>query len=222
MFDRIAGRYDLLNHLLSGNRDKRWRRLVADALPMRADLRVLDLATGTGDQLLALYDSERVGSGIGIDLAEQMLEIGRKKILERALNEHLELQSGDAGEIPFDDESFDAVTISFGIRNVLDVSQTLKHMHRVLRPEGRAIILEFSLPKSKLLKSGYLFYLRHILPHLGAAISGDGSAYRYLNQTIETFPYGEKFCGLMRDAGFAHVGCTPLTLGVASIYVGDK
>lgn len=222
MFDRIAHRYDLLNHLLSGNRDVAWRQKVAGMLPAGRDLDVLDLATGTGDQLLTLSETGKLRSGLGLDLAEKMLAIGREKIEQRKLNALLRLQTGDAGAIPCGDANFDAVTISFGIRNVLDVSAALREMHRVLRPRGRALILEFSLPRRGLVRAGYLFYFRHLLPRLGSIISGDAHAYRYLNQTVETFPYGEAFCKLMTDAGFDSVEATELTMGVATIYSGEK
>jgi len=221
MFDRVARRYDFLNHFLSLNRDVTWRRKVAELLPGRKDQTVLDLATGTADQLLSLYGSDRVESGVGLDLSEEMLIIGRRKIAARQLEGCLTLRNGDAGAIPFDDNTFDAVTISFGIRNVTDVCHTLREMHRVLKPGGRALILEFSLPENRILRSTYLFYLRHVLPGLGGIISGDGRAYRYLDRTVESFPCGEAFCRLMRDAGFANAQARPLTFGVATIYHGD-
>jgi len=222
MFDHIAGRYDLLNHLLSGNRDKAWRKKMTGLLPEGDRLRLLDLATGTADQLLALYDSGRAAGGVGIDMAEKMLAIGRDKIEARGLSDCLDLQTGNAEEIPFGSDSFDAVSISFGIRNMTDVAGTLSEMRRILKPGGRALILEFSLPASWLMRKLYLFYFRHILPRLGAVISGDRSAYRYLNETVETFPYGEAFCRLMTEAGFHSVVAHPLTFGIATIYQGDK
>ncbi len=222
MFDRIAHRYDLLNHLLSGNRDVAWRRKMATMLPSRSALDTLDLATGTGDQLLTLAETGKLRSGVGIDLAEKMLAIGREKIEQRKLSATLRLQTGDAGAIPFGDSLFDVVCISFGIRNVLDVPTALREMHRVLRPGGRALILEFSLPRNGIVRRSYLFYFRHILPLLGSIISGDSYAYRYLNQTVETFPYGEAFCSMMKDAGFTDVTATELTFGIATIYSGDK
>lgn len=222
MFDRIAHRYDLLNHLLSGNRDIVWRRRMAAMLPARDNLDVLDLATGTGDQLLTLAETGKLRSGVGVDLAEKMLEVGRGKIAERKLGSLLKLQTGDAGAIPFANNSFDVVSITFGIRNVLDVSTALREMCRVLRPNGRALILEFSLPRNALIRKGYLFYFRHILPRLGGLISGDSYAYRYLNQTVETFPYGDAFRSLMAEAGFTNVHATEVTFGVATIYSGDK
>lgn len=222
MFDRIAHRYDLLNHLLSGNRDFAWRRGVAELLPDKDCQTVLDLATGTGDQLLALYESGKVKTGIGLDLAEKMLELGRQKISGRGLTPQLELRQGDAEAIPFETGTFDAVTMSFGIRNVIDVEDTLREILRVLVPGGRALILEFSLPCNRLIRKLYLFYLRHVLPVLGGLISGERGAYRYLNQTIESFPSGEDFCSLMLRAGYSRVEFKPLTLGIASIYLGEK
>lgn len=222
MFDRIAGRYDLLNHLLSAGCDRRWRRRVAALMPPGKGLHVLDLACGTGDQLIALSASGRVSRGIGIDLAEEMLTIGREKIRKTGLEQTLAVQTGDAENLAFEQSIFDAVTIAFGIRNMTDVPRTLGEMLRVLKPGGRAIILEFSLPRQRLVRGPYLFYLRHVLPRLGAIVSGDDAAYRYLNETIETFPHGEAFCQIMRDAGFRNVAVTPLTAGIVSIYRGDK
>lgn len=222
MFDRIAPRYDLLNHLLSLNRDKAWRKRMGQLLPDGKNLSVLDLATGTGDQLLALYETGRVGFGVGLDMAAEMMAIGMKKIEARGLADRLTMVRGDASVIPFADSSFNAVTITFGIRNLVDVRAGLTEMVRVLKPGGRALILEFSLPKNRLLRRMYLVYFRHLLPRLGAVISGDRQAYRYLNQTVETFPYGGEFCALMQEVGFSAVTAHPLTLGIATIYRGDK
>lgn len=222
MFDRIAPRYDLLNHLLSFNRDRAWRRKMTTLLPKRSGLILLDLATGTADQLLAIYDSGQIARGVGIDPAGQMLVIGRQKIEARGLGNQLVLEIGSAEQLPFADNSFDVMTISFGIRNVTDVHKALQEMYRVLRPEGRALILEFSLPKNAFIRAIYLFYFRHVVPRLGGFISGDREAYRYLNQTVETFPYGADFDAEMVKAGFGRSTHTPLTFGVATIYQGDK
>lgn len=222
MFDRIAHRYDLLNHLLSFNRDRAWRRKMATLLPKRCQMFLLDLATGTGDQLLAIYNSGQIASGVGLDPAEQMLAIGRQKIQARGLSDKLTMQTGSAEKIPFGDNSFDVISISFGIRNVTQVSQALTEMRRVLKPDGRVLILEFSLPRNAFVRAIYLFYFRHVLPRLGGLISGDRTAYRYLNQTVETFPYGQDFGDEMIKAGFGRVSHTPLTFGVATIYQGDK
>lgn len=222
MFDRIAHRYDFLNRCLSLGQDVVWRKRMRRHLPGRADLRLLDLATGTADQLIYLSRDPRIVSGEGMDLAEKMLDHGRQKIEQAGLADRLQLRTGDAVHVPADSASVDVVTISFGIRNVLSVTDALAEMHRVLKPGGRALILEFSLPRNALMRRLYLFYFRHILPRIGSVISGDAYAYRYLNQTVETFPYGDAFCDLMRSTGFADVRCTPLTFGIASIYQGDK
>ena len=222
MFDRIAPRYDLLNHLLSLNRDKSWRKRMGKYLPDGDSLSLLDLATGTGDQMLSLHATGKIGYGVGLDMAGEMMAIGRKKITSRDLSEQLAMVRGDATATPFSDRTFHAITITFGIRNLVDLKAGLVEMYRVLKPGGRALILEFSLPKNRLFKRVYLFYFRHILPRLGAIISGDRQAYRYLNQTVETFPYGEEFCNLMRSAGFSEVNAHPLTFGIATIYRGDR
>lgn len=223
MFDRIAPRYDLLNRLLSFRQDVVWRRRMMRQLPPGSDLRLLDLATGTADQILSLIDAgPSVASAVGIDMSEGMLEVGRRKIADRALAERVVLKTGDAMAIPESDAMFDVATMSFGIRNVLDVPTALRDIRRVLKPGGRALILEFSRPTNPIFRPLYLFYLRHLLPVIGGWLSGDATAYRYLNQTIETFPSGRDFCALMEDAGFTQVEAIPLTFGIASIYRGDR
>lgn len=223
MFDRIAPRYDLLNRLLSGRRDIAWRKVLAQNLPEGAALHVLDLATGTGDVLLSLAATPHpIRRGLGIDFSGGMLRHAQEKIRARNLTDTLALVQGDATRLPVGDERYDAVTIAFGIRNVLDIDAALREMHRCLNDGGRALILEFSIPASRLLRFVYLMYFRHVLPRIGALISGDGQAYRYLNETVESFPYGETFCDLMRQAGFHAVQPIPLTFGIATLYVGDK
>ncbi|HMP71899.1 MAG TPA: bifunctional demethylmenaquinone methyltransferase/2-methoxy-6-polyprenyl-1,4-benzoquinol methylase UbiE [Kiritimatiellia bacterium] len=222
MFDRIAPRYDCINRLLSFRKDVVWRRRVARLLPREREIEVLDLATGTADQLFALVDRGLIiRRGVGIDLSERMLEVGRRKIEARGLGDRLELRSGDAMALPFPDQSFDAVTMSFGIRNVVDVLETLKEIRRVLRPGGRALILEFSIPPSVSIRRFYFCYLRWTLPLLGRVISGDPYAYRYLNLTIEDFPHGAAFSELMLNAGFARASVHQQTLGIAAIYEGN-
>jgi len=222
MFDRIAPRYDLLNRVLSGGRDVAWRRRMAELIPARENLRLLDVATGTADQILMLMDrTPRVTQATGVDMAEKMLDVGREKISKLNRTSQITLKTGDAMAIPEPDAAYDVCTISFGIRNVIDVPTALREMRRVLRPGGRAMVLEFSQPTAVWFRGLYFFYLRHILPTVGGWFSGDREAYRYLNVTIETFPSGDAFCALMRDAGFSSVHAVPLTLGIASIYVGD-
>ena len=221
MFDRIADRYDLLNRLLSFGTDVRWRKKVAKQLDGLSPLRLLDVATGTADQLLALVRNRKFDFAVGLDVSRGMLSHGVRKVDEAKLPNPVAMVHGDALALPLADNSINAVTISFGIRNVLDVPKALTEMSRVLQPGGRAVILEFSLPANALIRWGYLIYFRHVLPKIGGLISGDWYAYNYLNKTVETFPYGEDFADLMRAAGFESVRIIPLTFGIASIYVGE-
>lgn len=220
MFDRIAGRYDFLNRLLSFRRDVGWRAFLCQHLPEQDDLRVLDLATGTADVLLAVdAQSGRVRTGVGLDRSAGMIQRAKQKI-ERT--PHLAVLRGDAMHIAARDDSFDVVTIAFGIRNIPDVDRALKEMYRVLVPGGRVLILEFSLPENKPFRALYLWYFRNVLPVLGGWVSGNSTAYRYLNQSVEQFPYGEAFQELMHHAGFAEVRFFPLSLGIATLYRGEK
>jgi demethylmenaquinone methyltransferase/2-methoxy-6-polyprenyl-1,4-benzoquinol methylase len=223
MFDRIAHRYDLLNCLLSFGRDRSWRREVAKRLNDRPVRRVLDLATGTADLLLSVVrENKQIEYGVGLDAAGKMLAIGQSKIASYRQPEKLSLVRADALSLPFVDRSFDAVTIAFGIRNLLDVTKGLAEMRRILTDGGRAVILEFSLPSNRFIRRLYLIYFRHILPFFGSIISGDSYAYRYLDRTVESFPYGTDFCRIMKEAGFRDVTARPLTFGVATIYEGVR
>ena len=223
MFDRIAERYDLLNHLLSLGQDIRWRKKVARFLIEKDDQYILDLATGTGDQLFYMFkSSRRISHAVGTDLAIKMLEKGRIKINKKQLGDSIVLEKGDAEDIKYPDNTFDAVTISFGIRNVKNVEKSLSEMFRVLNPGGRVLILEFSIPPNILMRRVYLYYFRYMLPFIGSLISGDGYAYRYLNQTVEGFPHGVAFSEILKKSGFDNVSMHPLTFGIATIYYGDK
>lgn len=221
MFDRIAPTYDLVNRLLSFNLDVRWRKHVHSHLPSLPELRLLDLATGTGDQVIAMTRSGGITSAVGMDMSVEMLAIGKEKVSEAGLSEVISMEHGDATALPFEDQSFDAVTISFGIRNVVHVDRALAEMRRILRPGGKAIILEFSLPKNPIVRMGHLMYLRYVLPLVGGLVSGDWDAYRYLNTTIEAFPYGDAFTKMMKEAGFEVANAHPVTFGIATIYVGE-
>jgi len=225
MFDRIAPRYDLLNHLLSFGQDFFWRRKVAKYLnsDTKSKLKILDLATGTGDLLISLFrENPKITKAVGLDISENMLAICREKINSHKLTEHISLVQADAAAIPFTEDSFDAVTIAFGIRNTADTFETLKEMHRILRPGGISLILEFSLPANRILRKCYLFYLRHFVPLLGRVVSGDNHAYRYLGKTVENFYSADDFCILMKEAGFLNVQANQLTAGVVCIYRGHK
>lgn len=221
MFDKISRRYDLLNRLLSFRRDVVWRKKIVRHIP-NSTVSVLDLATGTGDILKTVAIEVRgLRSFYGLDMAREMLRIGRKKLRQSRLENCL-LIPGDATRIPFREGSFDLVTMAFGIRNVPDVDLCLREILRVLSENGRAIILEFSLPANRLFRAVYLFYFRHILPLLGGIISGDFRAYSYLNSSVENFPYGRAFCRLLEQAGFINVTAFPQTFGIATIYCADK
>ncbi len=223
LFDRIAHRYDLLNRLLSMGCDCWWRRKMVGQFPKKQNLRVLDLATGTGDVLFSIQRRfPKLAMGVGLDMSQGMLAQARQKWMRRENATMLHLVRGDATALTFPDASFDAASISFGIRNVIDTPKGLREIYRVLTPEGRALILEFSLPANALIRRFYLFYFRHILPRIGAWLSGDAYAYTYLNRTVETYPYGDAFCQLLADAGFEKVTAQPLTFGIATLYIADK
>jgi demethylmenaquinone methyltransferase/2-methoxy-6-polyprenyl-1,4-benzoquinol methylase len=217
MFDRISASYDRVNRIVSLGRDRSWRKSIARFLPDQKNLKILDLATGTGDQAQALLQSKAsIQSITGIDLSTEMLEIARRKIPNK-----MEFIRADAEKLPFKEASFDAATFSFGIRNVTNPVQSLTEIHRVLKSKGKALILEFSLPPQPI-RAFFLFYLRYILPRVAGFVSRDYSAYRYLNQTIESFPSGKHFCQLMKEAGFLRIKEIPMNLGSVTLYIGEK
>ncbi|GAB4011513.1 MAG: bifunctional demethylmenaquinone methyltransferase/2-methoxy-6-polyprenyl-1,4-benzoquinol methylase UbiE [Bdellovibrio sp.] len=222
IFDQIAPTYDRLNRILSVGIDIYWRQVLKRHLPKRNELKVLDLATGTGDVPLTLIKDKKVQTIVGTDLSEGMLTVGRKKISEKNLTDRITLKVGDGVTIPESDESFDVITVSFGIRNFPDYEQSLRNMKRVLKKNGRAMVLELSMPKNPLIKMFYQFYFRFILPLIGNGMSNHGDAYTYLNKTVESFPSGEEFASLMKKAGFVNVDFKPLTFGIATLYWGDK
>jgi demethylmenaquinone methyltransferase/2-methoxy-6-polyprenyl-1,4-benzoquinol methylase len=223
MFNAIAGRYDFLNRLLSLGQDIRWRKALKQFLPDTDKQTILDIATGTADVLIILTkDNPKVRRGCGVDMAVEMLEIGRKKIKLRHLDDRLVLLQGDAQALPFFDENFDCVTISFGIRNIPDLRLVLLEMYRVTKQGGRVLILEFSKPENPLLKCGHWLYLQTVVPLVGFLFSGNFKAYTYLNQTIQTFPYGDRFCKILKQMGFVNIKPHPLMGGIATIYAAQK
>lgn len=223
MFDRIARCYDLLNRLLSFGQDILWRKKLAKILEQNQCAEILDLASGTADVLLSAIKHNRFFKfGLGLDLSQEMLSIGRHKISQSGYGDKLKLLRADATEIPISDNSFDAITIAFGIRNVVSVDSALKEMKRVIKTGGKVCILEFSMPSNVLMRELFLIYLRHILPFIGGIISGDKKAYKYLNETVESFPYGQAFGELMSSAGLKDVRIHRLSFGAASIYEGTK
>ncbi len=179
---------------------------------------VLDIATGTADVLVSVLKKRKIKMAVGVDRSWNMLRIGKSKIKDKRVS----FVIADGMKLSFKAESFDSVTIAFGIRNMSDPELCLQEILRVLKSGGRAIILEFSIPKNPIIKAIYMFYLRHVLPFLGKTISGDHYAYRYLNKTIETFPCGSDFLNLMKKAGFSKTSLFPQTFGICTIYVGKK
>lgn len=223
MFDRIAPTYDGLNRLLSFGQDSKLRKAVVRMLPARANISILDAATGTADLLLTIAKMRPdIKSGIGIDLSEKMLSIAEEKLLQANLMGRLSVKKADASCLPFADHQFDAVTIAFGIRNITRMNVAINEFARVLNTSGSLLILEFSLPKNKLLSSIYLLYFRHILPFVGGLISRDKEAYRYLNRSVEAFPAANEFKEILLSNGFRHIDIKPLCFGVATLYHARK
>ncbi len=222
MFASIAGRYDLLNHLLSGNIDKRWRRLLTKTLYRNLSgdaVRVLDVACGTGDLSLALTAGGNA-SVTGLDFCRPMLEIAADKSLKRGAK--VPFIEGDALALPFGDASFDGATIAFGLRNLASVEAGLKELLRVLRPGGTVAVLEFSTPKSAVFRGLFGFYFTKLLPVVGGLLSGSRCAYEYLPDSVSNFPDQEKLSTLMRVAGFEDVNYRNLTNGVAALHLGKR
>lgn len=221
MFDAIAPKYDLLNRVLSGGIDQKWRKKVIRLIMETNPDRVLDVATGTAD-LAIMAARNGAPKTVGVDISEEMLAVGRKKIDAKGLSEKVVLQSGDAEKLPFSDAQFDAAMVAFGVRNFEDLDEGLSQIHRILRKGGRLVVLEFSRPAAFPIKQLYAFYNKYILPLIGRMISGDQGAYTYLPESIAVFPEGEEFLDHMKKAGFKNVRDKRLTFGVASIYVGER
>ena len=223
MFNAISGQYDFLNRVLSLGQDLRWRKKLNTFLPPGKNLKMLDLATGTADVIISLIeDNPQIVSGIGADLAGEMLKIGQRKIEEKRLSSKITLQQADAQSLSFLDSSFDLVTIAFGIRNIPDLRLCLLEMFRVTKPGGRVLVLEFSKPNNLFLRAGHFFYLRYVVLLIGFLLTGHYRAYKYLNQTIELFPYGDMFCKILKQFGFKNVQAHPLMGGAATIYSAEK
>lgn len=221
MFNTIAPRYDLLNHLLSFGIDRSWRKKLLRAVREQQPRHILDLATGTGDVALALTAIPNVPI-TGLDIAKDMLSFAQRKARQRHLDDRINWVQGDGENLPFDAASYDSVTIAFGIRNYEHLDKGLQEMYRVLTPKGHVYILEFSKPSGGIFKQLFRFYFKFILPNIGKLISKDPSAYTYLPESVDAFPYGEAFLTRMRQAGFGQVIARPLTFGVATLYIGVK
>ncbi len=224
MFGEIAPTYDRMNHLLSMNVDRYWRwRTVRKVKPEGSDP-ILDLCTGTGDLALAFY--KKTGGEtpiIGADFCREMLAVGEQKKLRAGINGQLTFVEADAQQLPFEDERFQIVSVAFGLRNVADTDLGLREMVRVCRPGGRVAVLEFSMPTRQPVKAAYGWYFRNVLPRIGQLLARNrSSAYNYLPESVGDFPSGEALASRMRDAGLSQARFYPLTMGIATLYVGTK
>ncbi|WP_027001360.1 bifunctional demethylmenaquinone methyltransferase/2-methoxy-6-polyprenyl-1,4-benzoquinol methylase UbiE [Hugenholtzia roseola] len=221
MFDNISPKYDLLNHLLSAGIDIAWRKKAVRLLSAAQPKKMLDIATGTADFALEAL-SLQPDHIMGVDISEGMLEVGRKKIAERNLEDKISLRLGDSENLPFEDNTFDAVIVAFGVRNFENLEKGLAEMLRVLKKGGTVSILEFSQPQVFPIKQFYQLYSHYLLPAIGKTISKDSAAYTYLPESVAAFPYGESFLQIMQKIGYQQTSCTPLTFGISSIYMGKK
>ena len=221
MFDTISNNYDGLNRVISFGIDVKWRKKVVALVGEQKPHQVLDIATGTGDLAinLAKTGANRI---IGLDLSEGMLAVGRKKVEKEQLSHLIELVQGDSEALPFENDTFDAITVAFGVRNFEDLDKGLSEIYRVLKPGGIFVILETSVPTKFPFKQGYNFYTKNLLPLIGKLFSKDEDAYSYLSESAAAFPYGERFNNILRKVGFTKVEDKPQTLGVATIYSASK
>ncbi len=221
MFDNVSPKYDFLNHLLSGGIDILWRKKAIKLLKKTQPKTILDIATGTGDfaiEALALKPDKIVG----VDISEGMLSFGREKIKKLGVESIISLQSGDSEKLQFEDNTFDAVIVSFGVRNFENLEKGLTDMCRVMKTGGTCIVLEFSKPQKFPMKQLYNFYFKNILPTVGKIVSKDTSAYTYLYDSVQAFPEGSEFMQVFQRAGFNNTQCLPLTFGISTIYIGRK
>lgn len=221
MFDKISGNYDGLNRVISFGIDVKWRKKVVNLVENTNPKNVLDIATGTGDLAINLA---RTGAKeiVGLDISEGMLSVGRKKIKEKNLQDKITMVQADSEALPFEDNSFDAITVAFGVRNFENLEKGLLEIQRVLRPGGIFVILETSVPTKFPFKQGYKFYSNYLLPIIGKLFSKDKMAYSYLSESAAVFPYGEELNNILRESGFSNVEDKPQTFGVATIYTASK
>ena len=221
MFNNIAWRYDFLNHFLSFGIDHYWRNQAIKTLKVNSPKIILDVATGTGDLAITALklNPEKI---YGVDISSDMLEIGRKKLLKKNLQDKIELLEVDSEKLIFEDNKFDAVTVGFGVRNFENLEKGLSEMRRVIKPGGKLVVLEFSQPKSAWMRALYRFYSTRITPWLGKLISKDARAYTYLPESVEAFPSGVEFVKILEEIGFKTIKWIPLTFGISSIYWAKK
>ena len=222
MFDKIAFRYDFLNRFLSGGIDIYWRRRAIRELISTTTRTVLDVATGTGDMAIMMARYLSTSHITGIDISTGMLEIGRQKITRLKMEQKISLQTGDSEAINFPDAHFDAVTVAFGVRNFENLEKGLQEMLRVLKPGGKLVVLEFSQPKTPGVRQVYDLYLRLVAPNIGKMVSSNREAYQYLNDSVKAFPEGENFIRIMETCGYTNPRLRRLSLGICSLYIGEK
>jgi demethylmenaquinone methyltransferase/2-methoxy-6-polyprenyl-1,4-benzoquinol methylase len=221
LFDSIAHRYDLLNHLLSGGVDFYWRARAIDHLRDQRPRAILDVACGTGDFSIAALKL-KPAQVVGVDISERMVELGRRKLSEKGFGDTIHLESGDAEGLRFADSSFDAAIVAFGVRNFENLEKGLMEIHRVLSPGGRIVVLEFSRPSAFPVRQIYLAYFRNLLPFLGKTISGHPEAYSYLHDSVMQFPEGMKFLEKLEASGFHSLRQERLTFGIVTVYSGHR
>ena len=221
MFDTISKEYDGLNRVITFGIDRSWRKKVVKLVASTHPKTILDIATGTGDLAIALSKTkaERI---VGLDLSEGMLSVGRKKINRKELGQQIEMVTGDSENLSYENNSFDAVTVAFGIRNFDNLEKGLKEILRVLKPSGIFVILETSVPTKTPFKQGYNLYTKHLLPLIGKIFSRDKSAYSYLSESAKNFPYGEALNNILTEIGFINATALPQTFGSATIYIASK
>jgi len=222
MFDRIAFRYDFLNRFLSGGIDMRWRKKAIRELAAQQPRTVLDVATGTADMAILMTRYLPDAKITGVDISEGMLELGRQKITRLHLAEQVELRTGDSEALHFPDNSFDAITVAFGVRNFENLEKGLQEMLRVLQPGGRLVVLEFSQPRAGGLRKLYNLYMRAVAPRICSILSSNREAYQYLNDSVQAFPEGDAFLRILEGSGYVQTARRPMTLGICTIYTGAK
>lgn len=222
MFDQIAFRYDLLNRFLSGGIDIYWRKQAIKELKKCNPKIILDVATGTADVAILSWKYLHPEKIIGIDISEGMLHLGREKVAKLLLSNNIELKQGDGEAISFPDNTFDAITVAFGVRNFQNLEQGLHEMYRVLKPDGKMVILEFSKPKQIVFKGFYNLYMKIICPGIGKWFTKNREAYQYLHNSVKAFPEGKTFLHILQHVGFSETSLKRLSLGICTIYCGQK
>jgi len=222
MFNRIAFKYDFLNRFLSAGIDISWRKKAIKELKAIQPKTILDVATGTADVAILTHQIIHPEKIIGTDISDGMLAIGRKKLVEKKLDPFITLQNADSAELPFTDNSFDAITVAFGVRNFQQLEKGMKEMYRVLKPGGKLVVLEFSKPTMPVFKQFYQLYMNGITPTIGKLFSKDKHAYQYLNDSVQAFPEGKSFLNIMNEASFTQTYLKKLSFGICTIYCGSK